>query len=627
MWIYGDFGWGKTYLSRHIIKLLEREPLGANDTLACCSHEELKHDDQRPRSILLCLIYDIVSTHRKLLRPCLADYRQNHEFEVCRTLGFNGVVNLWRKIVDEATESGYSLTLVIDGLDLCMGNAGVEEQREFFRCITQKETSLGKKTAMRSLVLSRDGSDLRKFQRDFIAYHITEMDTMGDISATVIENMEWTAIQFKECYDSDKQLQSDVSKWIKKRANGMYLWVRLMLDEVKRERRCRRDLKKVLDGLPSGLLPLYDFILGCASSPNTQLSDQRPEFFARKVLFWIAYQLDPMNEEELRMAYSLINADWFLDRPTCPEVIPRVDNKDTRRASRINLERDISRSCGPLVKFRSDKRFVPVHHSVRDFLVTPTEKLKDVLGPGGPPLRNHPDYHWEDILANKIIHRLCTQYLLLSYFADSGAPYGDSADEKSAWETKIVRRVRKHPFSRYAALNWIGHKKGSTSNLIILQPDQFPIGSDDRALVDLGSVRPGHEHALSWVELWCYHKKWPNMEHFTQSQLPSEIFQVQGPVLERPKWCGGIYMDEPSTEPVDPGFTEGPREEPEEGIPAVPEVEIPAVPEVGNSKYEEKQQNVQRRPCWKRKRYIVSVGVIVLVIVGVVVGVVVPLRQ
>ncbi|KXX76649.1 Protein SERAC1 [Madurella mycetomatis] len=527
MWIYGGFGWGKTYLSRHIIKLLEREPLGSNDTLACCSHEELKHGNQNPKSILLCLIYDIVSTHRKLLRPCLADYRQSRELEVC-TWDFSRVVNLWHKVVDEAKERGYSLTLIIDGLDLCLDNASVEEQREFFKCITQKSTSMGEETSLRSLVLSRADHDLKKLQKDFhfIAYHIKEIDTIKDISATVIENMEWIAIQFKECYGSDKQLKSDVSKWIGTRTNGMYLWARLMLDELKSKRRYRRDLNELFENLPPGLLPLYDLILGRASHFRTQRSGQKPDF-AQKVLFWITYQLDPMNEEELRTAYSLINADWFRNKLIDPVAIPRIDNKDTRRANNINLQRDISRSCGPLVKFRSDKRFVPTHHSVRDFLVTPTEKFNDVLDPETPPLSNHPDYHWEDVRADKIIRRLCTNYLLLPYFADSGAPYGDSADEKSVWEAKVVHRVRKHPFSRYAALNWIGHLKASMSDLITLRPDTFRKGSDERILLDLKSVKPGQEHALSWVEVWCYHNKWRDMERFTQNQLPVEIWQNQ----------------------------------------------------------------------------------------------------
>ncbi len=69
----------------------------------------------------------------------------------------------------------------------------------------------------------------------------------------------------------------------------------------------------------------------------------------------------------------------------------------------------------------SDKTFVPSYHSVRKYVVTPTDTLKQRC----PELRHHQDYHCNSNLADDFIRRLCLDFILLPHFGDSGLPYRD----------------------------------------------------------------------------------------------------------------------------------------------------------------------------------------------------------
>ncbi|KAL2138343.1 hypothetical protein VTI28DRAFT_6956 [Corynascus sepedonium] len=311
----------------------------------------------------------------------------------------NQVTQLWKSLTKALTETGgkdYRCTIVIDGVDQCLGGQdrdGLKSIRKFFDCIDENNI-------FRILVFSRKDSDLSDIREEhsFESYVIQDDDTIGDISATIREAASWIAKRHK--YDSKTEWK--IVESIKRKAKGMYLWATMVLEEIRREKLPKSELEDFLTNLPRSIIELYDFILGRSGTSSTANSSSRPtevNDFTRHVLFWIAYQLHEMNEDEMRTAIHMLKT---IGLPPRDPTNPITDDDLVADRANTNLERDISRNCGSLVTFTEHEIFAPAHYTVRQFLVTPTEQLKRTY----PGLEHHHKYYCGELQPNRIIRQL-----------------------------------------------------------------------------------------------------------------------------------------------------------------------------------------------------------------------------
>jgi len=525
LWVYGGLGSGKTYLTRHIVELL-----GSDGAVAYCSLNDIVTSYKTPKSILVWLMYEILRARRELIAECLTRvYEQERESKgdnVC-DWPLENVKGLWKALmkslmVDKAGRKHGTLHVVIDGVDQCLGGSReLKNLKEFFVCITDGPV-------LQLLVFSRPSSDFNTIQRDheFKPYLMRENDTRRDISTTVREGAHRIAI---EC-DLDKTTEEQVVKKVEEKAKGMYLWASVVLGELKRDRITKEDLLELLDNLPESIIELYDFILGRATALRAQNSGSEVKksvnIFTKRVLFWIAYQVQAMDEGELWTGVSLVRAVGLPPRGT-PRGITEGDVGVLSSAE--NLERKISRACGALVTFTDDDAFVPSHPTVGQFLVTPTEKLKDIY----PNLKHHEKYYCGGLSPDDIIRQLCTNYLLLRRFSEP-----ENHHTHETWAAKVEARVAEHPFGRYAACNWLkhAHKEIHPTTTNSAGNPEFAAGSDGQRL-----LQPAHNalHDIkcsrSWIEIWWYFEK-PGLEFPADGVVPLEDLRSGAVPPERFHW-------------------------------------------------------------------------------------------
>lgn len=304
----------------------------------------------------------------------------------------------------------------------------------------------------------------------------------------------------------------------------------MVLEEIKRQPLSPSQLEELLNNLPLTIIELYNLILGRAGTRGGDSLGSSGagtvNNFARHVLFWIAYQLHGMNEEEMMTGVSLVEAAGLLPQREPPRSITEADVRVMPHAT--NLQRDISRGCGALVAFTEDNTFVAAHPSVQQFLVTPTETLKRSY----PELKHHQKYYCGGLRPDDIIRQLCTNYLLLRYFSDP------RYDEPCAtWAAKVKKRMWEHPFGRYSARSWLKHANMSGHQIDLSGNPEFTEGSDQqRLLYPAAGASSDRRCSRSWMEIWWYYEK-PGLD-FPTDGVPLDTLSSGASLPPRLQWLG-----------------------------------------------------------------------------------------
>ena len=521
LWIYGDMGCGKTQLAAHIIDHLESELRKSQDFVVFCSLHDIDRDWKTPETVLACLIYELLCACRPVARVWLQ--RRSHASTDILSWKLEQLTQLWKFLVREISRRGGRATVIIDAIDECTnpGIANDESVSQLLRCLAE---SLDHEDVIdqswRLLVLSRNTAEIRVLRgrhglQDFVSYEMSEKVTEADIAATVREAV--TGMIRRYSYN-DQKLKSDVVDVIQSKAKGMYLWAYIVVKEIAKMRRTPNEIRKLLSRLPSGIIGLYEMIL-----EGIRTDDQAK---ARIVLLWVAHQRVALTESEFRTAFLLTTAAELSNRGMRSETcLDRLGKNDIDNG--FYDQEQIIGCCEPLVKFaeqaNGDCCLVPIHHSVLEYLQTSAEELsrKD-LG----EVKHQRKYYYSEEHASNIISRLCTTYLLLPYFDDSGLLYSTKTEERDVWEEKVVSRVDEHPFSKYAALHWIEHGLGAGESKE-QRFDQSNPESDEYALLSLlDDDNTKVENALCWAEIWWHFNG--NGEDFPGRAFRHPVFPVWG---------------------------------------------------------------------------------------------------
>ncbi|KAF8865938.1 hypothetical protein BDZ45DRAFT_379368 [Acephala macrosclerotiorum] len=487
LWILGELGCGKTYLAKYIAK----KAIQPGHIVAQCFLDEISEKQRTCRTILLVLLHEVL-----MLCPQLIDnFKTKLDLDSLKEkpqediwdLGI--LKNFLPQVMIEAATTR-PLTLIIDGLDHC--EDGTEA---IFECFALCERSVTKPGHFKLLVASRECSALFSYSSrfKFIVYRITKMDTEADIRATVRDCLESIAKNME--YNSE--LKNLMYKKIPEGANGMYLWARIMADEVKLAAFSEDQLRSELARLPRGIIELYDRILGRIGQRRQQRD------FVRIVLFWTAFRHKVLKTKELRvgMAISALTADrgtLDISEETIKNFLPGC-----------NIPKTVVRLCGHLIKFSNGKVNL-VHESLKRFLTTPTEEFRQSFR----EVQHHEEYFFREADAHKVICDFCVAYLLLSPFKDSGKPFDPSDPGPVEWQKKVFNRVKKHDFVVYAALSWVAHARMS-GEPFSLEDNWDPYRS---VLLDLQN-----QEAICWTEVWWYfRKKRLNLQKYPKSELRLE---------------------------------------------------------------------------------------------------------
>lgn len=208
---------------------------------------------------------------------------------------------------------------------------------------------------------------------------------------------------------------------IASRANGMFLWVRLMIQYLKCPALSPAErLEAIMDiNLIEGLEELYRRIL---NSVRNKYRKEKDVVF--KTLRMVAVAIIPLTLTELKMAVAI-----------------RVGKVTTTANTISDFESSWVFFCGSLIEEREDGTVGFIHSSVKDFLIS--EETSET------------DWHIDRGSCNANMSNICLSYLIYDVPA---SPLAGRAGLRASVDLLNVS----FPFLKYALL-WVQHGEKSTS--------------------------------------------------------------------------------------------------------------------------------------------------------------------
>ncbi|OGM45308.1 putative ankyrin repeat domain protein [Aspergillus bombycis] len=234
--------------------------------------------------------------------------------------------------------------------------------------------------------------------------------------------------------------QSVVQEKLSRKAQGLFLYARLMLDQILLQ--SELPVKKHLQHLPSSMEEMYVSILHEHSSRSGA-----SQHFQCWLLSWVTHACRPLRITELA---ALVNASS--DR--------------SGLSSSQDAKIMIRRSCGPLLEILDNETVQVIHHSFTEFLLDRNRNTETT------PTENS---NWFPVLTPTSTHRsltlLCVDYLLSGCFRSWSL---SERPTKPADHEPDRKQLMVHfPFLQYASQNLLYHaaKCDSSDPEFILQLD------------------------------------------------------------------------------------------------------------------------------------------------------------
>ncbi|RFU24008.1 hypothetical protein B7463_g12335, partial [Scytalidium lignicola] len=221
-----------------------------------------------------------------------------------------------RILVPQLLEIIAYIRIVVDGIDEC----SKEHQKAILKELQAVCTDL---THCKLPQISLDGRQEVNWDiRSFVKYKITKLRT------------------------SDQNLLDRIESVLVGKANGMFLWVKLVIDELKY---CYSDaaLEQAATSLPKGLKAAYGRILDRIMDPNNSTN---AKYMAIRILGWIA------------CSYRMLKSYELLDGITFDASILTLTPKTKIRKEILDL-------CRPLIEEGSNGTVDFVHFSAKEYVL------------------------------------------------------------------------------------------------------------------------------------------------------------------------------------------------------------------------------------------------------------------
>ncbi|KAI8722914.1 NACHT domain-containing protein [Fusarium sp. LHS14.1] len=236
-----------------------------------------------------------------------------------------------------------SIHIIIDGLDECDQTTQSRVIKMMERVVSAAFSSGS--TICKVLLSSRMSSAIAKKARQAQTVSLSdENDSLEKaIETSASQRLSLLQPQFSQLRISNHDLNA-LGLRIAKKAEGMFLWARLVLDYLASNMFLRREeILSAADALPQALQQFYEKIL-------TQIIshfDERSIARMRSIFGWIAFAKRPLRKAEFRSALAFSSGD-----PTVDELAPQY----------------LFDKCIPLVEERRDSTFSFIHVSVKEYL-------------------------------------------------------------------------------------------------------------------------------------------------------------------------------------------------------------------------------------------------------------------
>ncbi|GAM41063.1 hypothetical protein TCE0_041f13896 [Talaromyces pinophilus] len=342
LWLYGNPGTGKSTMA---ITLSEELPSKSNfhdgsKTLAYFFCDSSSDVNRTAIAVLRGLLYQLVKQNPPLMHHLLPRYNERKDKL------FGSFDALWTVLLDIAKSSdGMEFYYIIDALDECEPDS----QKSLLEQIHQTFSSLNSKGSapsnMHVLITSRPYHEIRRSLSIFRSKDLATYEAVAsDLRKVIKEKVE--VLSKRNRYP--KALIADVSRVLKEKAEGTFLWVGIACDELAQVQ--SRNALKTLQALPRGLNSLYQKLLDTAITT----SGEEDKTMILEMLSFVAFALRPLTLAELSGACQLY--------------------PDEEEDCRLQFTQEIIDSCRLMIVVQ-DEHVRLLHKSVKDFLSRETQNI------------------------------------------------------------------------------------------------------------------------------------------------------------------------------------------------------------------------------------------------------------
>ncbi|KAK4232875.1 NACHT domain-containing protein [Achaetomium macrosporum] len=423
LWIKGDPGKGKTMLLCGIVDELERGIVasGQNHNLAYFFCQATDSRINNAIAVLRGLIHLLVRQQPSLLSHLRKKYDDAGKSLFEDTNAWVALSDTFGKMLESPDLK--TTYLIIDALDECV--ADLPKLLDFIVHVSSDR--------VKWLLSSRNEPDIeRKLRCDERRARLSlELKRNAEQVSRAVDAFIDDKLSKLELLQDDTVLKNRVRDILHKKANGTFLWVALVVQELNKEEVESWHILQIVEELPPDLDGMYDRML------NDIKRRERDSEFCRRILSTATVAYRPLHLAEIGGLSGL------------PEQVLK---------SMENVRRVVAK-CGSFLTIRDDQLYL-IHQSARDYL---SERASTLLFPCGVAMTHH------DIFIRSL--HLMSNKLRRDMYS-LGAP---------GCPIKNVRVPDPDPLAavRYSCLYWVDHLYHSVSDTSTHRDDLL---QDDRVV-------------------------------------------------------------------------------------------------------------------------------------------------
>ncbi len=401
LWLSGNPGCGKTVLSSFVIESLRNKQHSTVLYFIC----DNKHEQFRTREcVLRSLIHQLLVMNPSLVRHAIKHFR---DMKNSMVLSASILWIIFQNIIGDGDL--HDVYCILDGLDECEDESREWMMNKIHRLFSAKSP---RNFRFKMLVASRPWEDIDYGLQAATRIRLkTENEEGIDHDIIMYIDSQVLALAERRHY-TDKQHDS-VVKALRNGANGMFLWVALIINDLQRTPISR--INQRLSELPKSLHEVYNNIL--AKIDNSAIDR------VQNILTVIVTAVRPLTLEELAIACSL------LENP-----IAGLDSHDLVKCIRGDIE-----LYGPIITIRLG-RVNLIHQSVKDYLIMNDQISK--FDPGMDLRLRCPESH------TKLLD-ICMAYLSSQEFY--------RFDWAQPRNQRFIKNLEEYQLAEYSVKHWLDH--------------------------------------------------------------------------------------------------------------------------------------------------------------------------
>ncbi|EXJ71755.1 uncharacterized protein A1O5_05565 [Cladophialophora psammophila CBS 110553] len=423
LWVNGIPGAGKTILCSYIIDTLQRESTRTIAYIICNSYTQGK---------------DIVSGNLRGLAAQLLRANRDlvpYAFDTFANKALPPSVTHVKRLISDLLDMIQETFIFIDGLD----EYSMPQQRSMLNEILSFAKVTGGKCKI--TISSRDVPAIasKMKNRPLISLRDEHSGVEEDIQNFLSEALQELSARF----EGKERDMKDILDLVTLKADGMFLWVRLILEELYR---CYSlaELRKTAEELPKGIEEAYGRFL----QRVTKEMDHKEYVKVIRILEWLACSCRLMKMREVQDGIVFHADNMVLDDET--KLSPAV----------MNL-------CKPLIEEGPNKTVDFVHYSAKEFI------LDKVSG----PLLQESQAHYNIAFS-------CITYLNTAIYFLAPGPFEDLA------KVRVAKGF--HGLHNYANEYWFQHILQCARDLINLDSSGIMVSALRTLQERYWKGKPGH---------------------------------------------------------------------------------------------------------------------------------------